>query len=125
MSNRTLAQLGQLARKERGARGLRETAAEIGVSPATLMRIENGRTPDVTTFGKLCAWLGIPPGEFLGFPAGEPAERSTGLGHLLAASAHLRAEKTPQQETVNALARMIILASKSQRGTLELEDGHT
>lgn len=125
MSTRTLAQLGQLARKERGARGLRETALEIGVSPATLMRVENGRTPDVATFGKLCAWLEIPPGAFLGFQAEVPERRESLPAGPVTASAHLRAERTPQQATVDALARMIILASRNQRGTLELEDGHT
>lgn len=31
------------------------------------MRVENGRIPDIETFGKLCHWLQIEPGSFLDF----------------------------------------------------------
>jgi len=39
---------------------------EIGIGPATLMRVESGRIPDVETFGKICKWLKKDPAEFLG-----------------------------------------------------------
>lgn len=125
MAHRTLANLGLMVRERRGARKLREVAGEIGVSAATLMRVENGRTPDVSTFGKLCQWLGVDPGTMLGYrtDADEPSDSGPGL---VLASAHLRADRTPQPATVSALARMILLAASRQRGTMEsVEDGNS
>lgn len=37
--------------------GLRELAAEIGLSPATLSRIERGHGFDLDSFAKLLAWF--------------------------------------------------------------------
>ena len=31
---------------------------ELGVSPSTLSRIENGHEPDINTFATVCEWLG-------------------------------------------------------------------
>jgi hypothetical protein len=39
-------------------RGLRRWAAECGVSAPTLQRMTKGRTPDVETFLRVCAWMG-------------------------------------------------------------------
>ncbi len=50
---------------KRGAVGVRNAAREAGVSPATLSRIENGHTPDMETFEKICAWIGADPRQFL------------------------------------------------------------
>lgn len=36
-----------------------EAAENIGVSKATLSRIENGKTPDIFTLAKLCRWMGF------------------------------------------------------------------
>ena len=43
MPRLTLATLGVRVKEKRGPRKLREVAKEIGISPATLMRIKNGR----------------------------------------------------------------------------------
>jgi len=40
------------------SQSLREAAKEIGISAATLSRIERGATPDIETFGKIWAWMG-------------------------------------------------------------------
>jgi transcriptional regulator with XRE-family HTH domain len=117
MPPRKLSTLGALVRKKRGVRKLRETAGEIGIGPATLMRVENGRIPDLETFGKICNWLEIDPGSFLGFSA-QTETKSTDAGSgepPVLVTAHLRAEQTPEAATVNALARMILLAIKSQK----------
>lgn len=37
--------------------GMRECAKEIGISPATLSRIERGKMPDLMTYAKVCKWL--------------------------------------------------------------------
>ena len=109
MPRRTIESLGTLVKAKRGDKKLRETAHEIGISPATLMRVENGRTPDVGTFGKLCNWLEIDPKEFLGGP--QTKANSSGV---LTVSAHFRADKNPMPETAKALAQMILLGAQMQ-----------
>ena len=84
---------------------------EIGISAATLMRVESGRTPDVETFGKLCRWLGVDPGEFLGFKTAHRGGNS--LDDVpVQISAHLRADRLPDPETAKALARMLLFIAK-------------
>lgn len=36
---------------------MEEAAKEIGISKATLCRLEKEKLPDVVTFGKVCGWL--------------------------------------------------------------------
>lgn len=116
MPRRTLASLGVMVRERRGSRKLREVAHEIGIGPATLMRVESGRVPDLETFGKICRWLNEDPGIFLGFrPMPAPGRSAEGDEVPLLASAHLRADATSKPETVSALAKMILLAAKRQR----------
>jgi transcriptional regulator with XRE-family HTH domain len=123
MPTRKLSSLGALVRKKRGQRKLRETAKEIGIGPATLMRVENGRIPDIETFGKLCHWLDIEPGSFLGFEsASRPSSNVTHDDSPISLSAHFRADRTPEPGTVNALAKMILLAVRSQHPTDVLEE---
>ena len=119
MSTISLSNLGTMVRKKRGDSKLRETASSIGISAATLMRVESGRIPDVETFGKLCSWLGVDPGQFLGY------KKSIIEGHSraepLSIGAHFRADKTPKPETVKALAGMILLAMRSQMGGTDFD----
>lgn len=127
MPKRTIATLGSLVRRKRGARRLREVAQEIGIGPATLMRVEAGRVPDVGTFGKICNWLKVDPGSFLGFDPGylNAASREADARPAqepLLVSAHLKVDQNPEQQTVNALAKMILLAVRHQRGNEELPD---
>ncbi|HEY6329640.1 MAG TPA: helix-turn-helix transcriptional regulator [Blastocatellia bacterium] len=128
MPKRTLGSLGSLVRQKRGDAKLRETAKKIGIGPATLMRIENGRVPDIDTFGKVCRWLGIEPNTFLGFePSKESPEKPQGIDQAanISVSAHLRADEAPLPETVRALAQMILMATGTQKGTREDGDlGH-
>ncbi|MEZ4650946.1 MAG: helix-turn-helix transcriptional regulator [Candidatus Eisenbacteria bacterium] len=120
MLKRPLESLGAAVRKSRGDRGLRDVAKEIGISPATLMRVENGRVPDLATFAKLCQWLGVDPGDYLGIPR---KEADTPEGPLVM-SAHFRAERTPSRETVQALAQMLLTAAEHQpTSPLEMDDG--
>jgi transcriptional regulator with XRE-family HTH domain len=91
---------------------MRETAAAIGIAPATLLRVEGGRIPDVATFGKLCNWLGIDPKVFLG---ADEAAKKVAVRQRLEVSAHLKADQAPKQETINALAEMILLAANVRR----------
>ena len=110
MPRLSLSNLGAMVKKRRGAKKLRETATEIGISAPTLLRVESGRLPDIDTFGKICRWLEVDPGDFLGRPsqqtAPSPAETTI--------SAHFKAEKLPEPETLKALARMLLLIVKSE-----------
>lgn len=114
---RPLSSLSKMTTAKRGDKKLRETAKEIGISPATLMRIEGGRIPDVATFGKICHWLGVDPGEFLGFDVKAPS--ASGCTTI---SAHFKGNATPDHETANALGQMILLAMKMQPQSEITED---
>jgi transcriptional regulator with XRE-family HTH domain len=89
-------------KRARGGRGIRETAAEIGISPATLSRIEAGKQPDLGTFRNLCVWLNIDPSTVLGIhtPSALPPD--------MPVQAHFRADKNPTPETANHLAKLIL-----------------
>jgi transcriptional regulator with XRE-family HTH domain len=116
MPPRPLESLGVLVREKRKSRKLREVATEIGISAATLLRVEGGKIPDVATFGKICNWLQIDPGSFLGFEEHKPKkEKPTGpVDHLTHVSAHMRTDATAHQMTLQALAQMILLARNTQ-----------
>lgn len=106
----SLLRLGALLRERRGGRGIREVSKEIGISPATLTRVEGGRLPDLATFQRMCAWLKINPNELLDVPfdatEGPPADdRSTPV-----AAVHLKASKTLPPEAAADLAQLIMVA---------------
>lgn len=124
MPKLTLAALGKLVRDKRGARRLRDAAPQIGISPATLMRIENGRMPDVETFGKVCHWLGTDPGDFLGFdPSAKTSASPSTAEAPVRISAHFRLDKLPLPETASALARMLLfVASREATGAFDDAD---
>lgn len=97
-------------KEKRGNKGLREAAREIGISSATLSRIESGKQPDIQTFSKICTWLGVDPNSILGFEpetSPEPAY-STSLPLV-----HFRAEKTMSAKTVQKLAELIMAVQQN------------
>jgi transcriptional regulator with XRE-family HTH domain len=91
--------------QQRLGKGIRETAKEVGVSPATLSRVENGKVPDLETFGKICAWLGDDPAIYLGL---KPAEASTPRAQV-----HFKKGAAIEQDSAKALSEMILLAQKA------------
>lgn len=44
---------------------MRQAGQQIGISTATVHRVEHGESPDIESFARLCAWLHIQPQEFL------------------------------------------------------------
>src|SRR5687767_945546 len=92
-------ELGRLIASKRGGRGVRAMAMEVGVSPATLSRVENGHMPDLETFAKICRWLERDPREFLGL------EMEQNLPPQ--AVVHFRKKKTVMPETATALGELI------------------
>ena len=98
--------LGSLVSDQRGTLGVRAAAKEIGISPATLSRIENGHVPDLTTFAAVCRWLGEDPATFLGMQASKKSESVT---------VHLRKEKTLNADSAAALGRLIVNVQQALR----------
>jgi len=86
--------------------GLREAAKLIGVSPATLSRIENGKVPDLDTFSKLCKWLEVDPGNVMGItPRKQDGENQVRV--------HFKKDDAVHAETAQALAAMIMAAQRA------------
>ena len=99
----SLETLGQLIAAKRGRKGIRAAAREIGVSPATLSRVENGHLPDLENFRLICKWLEVEPNQILGFGS------STASGaNRVRASVHFRKQRTTLPETAVALANLIL-----------------
>lgn len=92
--------LGARIVEHRGPSGVRAAAAEIGVSSATLSRIENGHVPDLGTFAKICAWLEEDPAVFLGIEANRSVRPPP--------SVHMRKKNTTSVDTATALGAMIV-----------------
>ena len=100
--------LANLVRSKRGNRGLRDTAKEIGnVSPSTISRVENGKTPDMDTFLALCDWLEVPPAELI-----KNTEDEEALDTPEAITIQLRADKNLDPAIANALASLVKAAYK-------------
>ena len=111
MAKITLARLGEMLRNQRGERGIREAAGEIGVSPATLSRVERGNIPDLATFGKICRWLKLDPGQVLGIEDIRASSQVLQEAPLVT-TAHFRTGQTVKPELAKALAEMILAAQR-------------
>lgn len=122
MTQGKLSSLGSEVRKFRGNKTLREAARGIGISPATLMRVESGRVPDVETFRKLCVWLRVDPAVYLGM---KPATTTAADPAHVVVSAHFKADRMPDPDTVKALAKMIMFAVESRRQRPTISDDDT
>lgn len=100
--------LAGLVQKKKGSMGVRATAAEIGISPTTLSRIERGHIPDMGTLEKVCSWLE------------EDMAKFTGIGGLQIA---FKKNQAISPDTARSLASLIELASKQFAEKIEVE-GH-
>lgn len=80
----------------RGTLGVRTAANEARVSPSTLSRVENGHTPDMETFEKLCAWIGADPRQYLAGPTAE-----------VVAAVQFKKAAAVQPETARALGELV------------------
>jgi transcriptional regulator with XRE-family HTH domain len=95
--------LGELILEKRGQKGVRAAAKEIGISAATLSRVENGHLPDLENFRLICQWLGVDPNRILGF-----SSTTESRDDEIRATVHFRKEKTTSPETAAALAKLIL-----------------
>lgn len=92
---------------KRGAQGIRVTAEQIGISPATLSRVERGNLPDLETFSKICKWVGQDPAVVLGM---RPATEAKPVVRV-----HFKKEMAISPETANALSELIQAAHAHMR----------
>ena len=105
-NEQVMANLAEKIVAKRAGKGIRITAKEIGVSAATLSRIENGNVPDLETFRKICTWLNEDPGTILGISKTKPT---------LEVRVHFRKEKAVNTKTAAALAEMILHAQRAMQ----------
>ena len=115
MPKSSLATFGKDVKNYRGNKTLRIVAKEASVSAATMMRVESGRVPDVETFAKLCKWMGKDPKTYLGFEG--TASSQGGSPKMETIGVHMKVDAQSQEETVRALARMILHVVKRQRSS--------
>jgi transcriptional regulator with XRE-family HTH domain len=110
-SSVSIVRIGKLLIEQRGDRGIREVAAEIGISPATLSRVERGKLPDLLTFQKICKWLRIDPAQLLDVPpdiGNKPPERKASAF----VAVHFRADATLSPAAAKDLAELILVAQE-------------
>ena len=96
-------ELGRLLRQARLDQdlSLRQAAEAAGVSFSTLSRVEAGAHPDLTSFLKLTAWLGVSPEAFLRPTPTKQEEGSLGIvAHHLMTDPSLSPEAAQQIVTV-------------------------
>lgn len=101
--------LARLVIAKRGTTGLRATSQEITemvgeVSPSTLSRVENGRSPDMETFLRLCDWLQIPAAQLIEVESQQPKGEMTTLESI---ALQIRSDKTLNETTALALVEVI------------------
>lgn len=107
----SILRIGKLLMERRGTRGIREVAEEIGISAATLSRVERGKLPDLITFQKICKWLRIDPAQVLDLhlPEGKKPIQSKTTPSV---SVHFRADATLSPEAAKDLAELILVAQQ-------------
>lgn len=105
MAAPSIEKLGEYVSEKRGKMGVRITAKDIGISPATLSRVENGHLPDLENFQKICRWLEVDPSTLLGFDSTTSRRPS--------AAVHFRKRGTMPLETASSLAEMILAAQRA------------
>src|ERR1700687_3650127 len=108
MNPTDLARIGSLvkARRRKQKLGLRAAAAECGVSPSTLSRLERGASsslPDAETLTKLAIWLNVTVASLLSEKEQDREEPDLTTPEVV--EVHLRADKRLAPETANALGR--------------------
>lgn len=92
-----LENLGRRVLERRGDQGVRAAAKEIGISHATLSRVERGFHPDLATLQKIATWLGDE------IPAAPSTEVSL-------PQVHFRRHREISPNAAKSLAEMILQA---------------
>lgn len=96
-----LAELARLVREHRGTMSVRQAAQDAGVSFSTLGRVEAGMQPDLATFLRLCAWLGVEPERLIRPTA---RRRASAVDHV---AKHLLADPNLSSEAANRIVGVV------------------
>jgi len=98
--------------KSRGDCGIREFSKIVGVSPATLSRVERGNLPDLETFTKLCAYMKLDPAEILEIKNVEQTSSKPAVNALDAQvpGVHFKAKAQMSPGAAKAVAELILAA---------------
>ena len=97
-------EIGRRVLQKRGKVGLRTAAKEMGISPATLSRIERGHVADANTLGKVFNWLGVSADEF--FTSGDSEFQK------MEVQIAFKNKRAVPQATASALTELIQKASE-------------
>jgi transcriptional regulator with XRE-family HTH domain len=108
MKSSDIARIGALvkAKRRKTKLGLRAAAAECGISPSTLSRLERGDSsslPDADTLTKLAAWLNVTVAALLSEKLKPTADPELTTPEVV--EVHLRADKRLSTDTASALGR--------------------
>ncbi|MDR2239630.1 MAG: helix-turn-helix domain-containing protein [Zoogloeaceae bacterium] len=106
MNNNKINMLSSMIARKRADLGVREAARQVGISPATLSRVENGKIPDLDTFGKICRWLGEDPALFL--------DTSFASNTVVTpmARVHFKKDSAIAEDSARALSELILAAQR-------------
>ena len=102
--------LSDLIRSKRGNCGLRKIATIIGVSPATISRVERGTVPDVATFLAICDWI-----EMLLYELIRNMNDTQNLDTCYSVCAELRTDKRLDPEVADAIAVLVEFAYNQRK----------
>lgn len=96
---------------ERKSKGIswRRLAKEADVSPSTLTRMQQGKSPDVNTFSALTQWLNIPAERFY---TEQPNRQARQEDPMAVISTLLRGKKKMNAKAVSALQDLVTAAFK-------------
>jgi transcriptional regulator with XRE-family HTH domain len=105
---------------QRKALGLswRRVAQDTGVSPSTLTRMQQGKSPDINTFTALTAWLKMPGEQFTSTESRKTAEPhplavlSTVLTAEGGAAGLLRGKKKFSPKAIDAIQELVQAAMR-------------
>ena len=118
--------LGDLVKQRRQSQSisLRDAAAGAGVSFNTLSRVERGHVPDMATFRRIAAWLGVDPARFF-----KPSELRLDPTPDLVAQ-HLRHDPALSDEAAEQIADIVrsmysTLATPPLELAMHLRAAHT
>ncbi len=109
--------LARFVSRKRGSTGIRAAAKEIGISPATLSKVERGHVPDLGTLRKICNWMDEDPARFVGNSVRSATHKDIAL------QIAFKKKTAVSQKTAKSLAKLIQLASQQFASKIESE-GH-
>jgi DNA-binding Xre family transcriptional regulator len=107
----SILKLGKIVMERRGEEGIREFAKKLGISPATLSRVENGKLPDLETFSKICEKLNLDPSDIL-LGGKKTSGHAAATPSTLAIHVHFKADAQQTPGAARDLAKLILAAQK-------------